>query len=87
VTLHPARQSVEVTQPVKFITTVSGVGKENFRYQWRHNGEDINGETSNTLTINRVTKDDGGNYECVVNNEYGDYATSNTSELSKLKYI
>ena len=85
--MNPAIQSVEVTQPAKFTTTVSGVGKENFTYQWRHNGEDINGETSNTLTIDSVTKDDGGTYECVVKNGYGDCVTSNISELSKLMYI
>ena len=83
----PPSQSVEVTQPVKFTTTVSGVGKENFSYQWRHNGEDNNGKTSNTLTIDSVTKDDGGTYECVAMNEYGDCVTSNISELSKLMYI
>jgi len=80
-------QSVEVSQPVKFTTAVSGVGKENFSYQWRHNGKDIDGETSNTLTIDSVTKDDGGTYECVVMNEYGDSITSNFSELSKLMFI
>ena len=81
-TVYPPSQIVEVTQPVKFTATVSGVGKENFSYQWRHNGEDINGETSNTLTIDSVTKDNGGTYECVVKNEYGDHFTSNISELS-----
>jgi len=87
VTVCPPSQNVEVTQPVKFTTTVNGVGKENFSYQWRHNGEDINGATSNTLTIDSVTNDDGGTYECVVKNEYGNYVTSNISELSKLMYI
>ncbi|XP_065894736.1 uncharacterized protein [Dysidea avara] len=81
VTVDPPSRSVEVTQPVKFTTTESGVGKENFSYQWRHNGEDINGETSNTLTIDSVTKDDGGTYECMVKNEYGDYCTSNVAKL------
>jgi len=83
--VDPPSQSVEVTQSVTFTTTVSGVGKENFSYQWRHNGEDIIGETSNTLTIDNVTKDDGGTYECVVKNEYEDCVTSNIFELSKLK--
>ena len=79
--MDPPSRSVEVTQPAKFTTTESGVGKENFSYQWRHNGEDINGETSNTLTIDSVTKDDGGTYEYMVKNEYGDCVTSNTSKL------
>ena len=77
------RQSVEVTQPIHFTTTVSGVGKENFSYQWRHNGQDINGEISATLTIDSVTKDHGGSYECVVQNEFGDCVTSNASMLGE----
>ena len=83
VTVDPPSQSVEVTDTVKFTTTVNGVGKENFSYQWRFNKEDIDGETSSTLTIVSVTDDHGGNYECVVRNMFGDDATSNSSELSK----
>jgi len=83
VTLDPPSQSVEVTDTVKFTSKVSGIGKENFSYQWRHNKEDIDGETSSTLTINCVTEDHGGNYECVVRNEYGVSVTSKAAELSK----
>ena len=85
--MYPPRQSVEVTQPVKFTTTVSGVGKENFSYQWRHNGTDIDGETSNTLSIDKVTKVLGGSYECVVMNEYGDHIISGASVLSQLNNV
>ena len=81
-TVDPPSQSVEVTKLVKFTATVSGVGKENFSYQWRHNGADINGETGNTLTIDSVTNDHIGNYECVVENEFGDSVTSSESELT-----
>jgi len=63
---------------------VSGVGKENFTYQWRLDGEDMNGEISNALTINSVSKDDGGNYECVVMSEFGDSSTSSAFVLSEL---
>ena len=70
--MYPSSQSVKVTQPVKFTTTVSGVGKENFSYQLRHNGENINGETSNTLTIDSVTRNDVGKYNCMIKNEFGD---------------
>jgi len=62
---------------------VSGIGKENFSYQWRHNKEDIDGEISSTLTIVSMTDDHDGTYECVVRNKFGDCATSNSSELSK----
>jgi len=85
-TVFSASQIVKVTEPVKFTATVNDVGKENFSYQWRHNGEDIYGETSNTLTMYSVTKDDGGTYECVIMNEYGDCVISNIIELSKSLY-
>jgi len=65
---------------------VSGVGYENFSYQWRHNGKDINGETSNTFTIDSVTKADGGTYGCKVWNQYGNCVMSNISEISKLMH-
>ena len=83
VIVDPPSQSVEVRRPVQFTTSVRGVGKENFSYQWRHNREDINGQTSITLTIVSVTKDHGGSYECVVKNEYGDCVISNASMLGK----
>ena len=84
VTVNPPSQSVEIAQRVTFTTTVSGVGTENFSYQWRHNGEDVNEGTRSTLTMDSVTKDDGGIYECVVKNEYGDCSVSIASTLSKL---
>ena len=83
VTVVPPSQSVEVTHSVKFTATVHGVGKENFTYQWRHNGVNIERETHNTLTIVNVTENHSGNYDCVVMSKLGDCVTSNTSELSK----
>ena len=84
----PYSQSAEVTHTAMFTTTVSGVGVENFTYQWRHNGAIITGETRDTLMITNVMKSNSGDYECIVTNEYGDSDTSDvvvlmvTSELS-----
>ena len=82
-TIDPLSQSAELTCSAMFTAIVSGVGKENFSYQWKHNGEDINGETKNKLTIDGVSKDHSGTYECVVMNEYGDSSTSTVSVLSE----
>ena len=82
--MDPPSQSVEVTQTVTFTAKVSGKGKENFTYQWKCNGNVIEEEISDTLTIHNVTKDHLGNYECIVENEYKDSVTSNTAELSML---
>ena len=74
--MTPSSQSVEVTRAAIFTTTVSGVGVENFMYQWRYNGTNITGETGDTLMITNVMENDSGDYECSVTNEYGDAATA-----------
>jgi len=80
VTVNPPSQSVEVTDSVKFTTTVSGVGKDKFSYQWKHNGVNIKGENKETLTIDNATKKDSGSYQCFVTNQFGDNDNS-TGEL------
>ena len=81
-------QSVEVTHNVTFTTMVTGVGSNNFTYQWKHNGTIINGETGDNLVITNVMESNGGNYSCTVDNQFGDTVTSNvvvlivTSELA-----
>ena len=75
----PFSQSVEVTHTAMFTTTVSGVGVENFMYQWRHNGTDIDDEINDTLIITDLMLSDTGNYECLVTNEYGDGEASSAS--------
>ena len=83
----PSSQSVEVTHNATFTTMVTGVGSNNFTYQWRHNGTIISGETGDTLVITNVMESDGGNYSCIVDNQLGNTNTSNvviltvTSEL------
>ena len=69
-------QSVEVTHNATFTTMVTGVGSNNFTYQWRHNRTIISGETGDTLIITNVMESDGGEYECIVDNEFGDTNTS-----------
>jgi len=92
VTVTPSSQSVEVTCFATFATTVSGVGMENFTYQWRHNGINITGETRDTLMITNVMESDSGDYECIVTNQCGDSDTSDvvvlmvTSEFLALSF-
>jgi len=88
VIVTPSSQSIEVTHTAMFTANVSGVEKENFMYQWRHNGTIITGKTRDTLMIPKVMESDSGDYECIVTNQYGDYKLSDvvvliiTSELS-----
>ena len=68
----PFSQSVETMQSAKFTTAVSGTGVENFTYQWKHNGEKMNEETGDTLHLNHISEKEGGSYQCIVKNQYGD---------------
>ena len=78
----PSSQSVEVTHNAIFSTMVTGVGSNRFSYQWRHKGTIISGETEDTLMITNVMESDRGEYECIVNNEFGDTTTSNFVTLT-----
>ena len=80
--MTPSSQSVEVTHTAMFITTVSGVGVENFNYQWRHNERIITGKTGNTLMITNIMESDSGDYQCIVSNQYGDRVFSNKAYLN-----
>ena len=86
-TVMPSSQSVEVTHNATFTTMVTGVGYNNFTYQWRHNGTIISGKTGDTLVITNVMESSSGEYECIVDNQLGNTNTSNvvvlivTSEL------
>ena len=90
----PSSQSVtvELTFTATFTTMVTGVGSNNFTYQWRHNGTIISGETDDTLMITNVMDSDSGEYQCIVTNQFGDNDTSNvvvlivTSELTIVCY-
>ena len=77
----PSSQSVEIMQSAKFITTVSGIGVENFTYQWQHNGEEMNEETGDTLNLININGKEEGLYQCIVKNQYGD------SDLSSAKLV
>ena len=86
----PSSQSVEVTSTATFTTTVTGVGSDDFTYQWRHNGANISGETEDTLMITNVMESDSGDYECIVTNQFGDTDTSDVVVLmvtSKLAMV
>ena len=71
-TVLPSSQSVEVTHNATFVTMVTGVGSNNFTYQWRHNGTIISGETGNILIIANLMSSDSGTYSSTVMNQYGD---------------
>ena len=72
----PSSQSVEVTHNATFTTIVTGVGSNNFTYQWRHNGTVISGETGDTIIIRNAISDDVGVYNLTIMNQYRDSHSS-----------
>ncbi len=48
----------------------------NLTYQWRKNGTNIPGATSNSLSVNNISAADAGNYTVVVTNECGNVISS-----------
>jgi len=85
-TVAPAALNVASTMPAKFSTTVAGVGKENFSYQWKHNRSDLTEETHATLNITSVTESHSGKYDCIVKNEYGDSDVSSAELIMSSVY-
>ena len=77
VTVVSSSRYVEVTSSVTFTAIASGVGMENFTYQWRHNRYTITNETGATLTIVNVMESNNGFYVCMVTNLYGNTVSSN----------
>ena len=53
------------------IATVVAVGSGTIGLQWYKGEELLIGKTSSTLTIENVQEEDGGEYYCIANSEYG----------------
>jgi hypothetical protein len=66
---HPAAASVAPGDPVTFI--VLATGTEPLAYQWRFNGADLPGATTNRLVLATVQPTDAGNYSVRVANFIG----------------
>ena len=68
-TVQPQPQTVCAGSPVSLRVRAPSAGVKTF--QWRRNGVDIPGATSNVLTINSASLGDTGRYACVVVNACG----------------
>ena len=78
---HPLPQSVKVGSSAFFNVVV--LGGTPFSYQWRKDGTNINGATSQTLLLTGVNTNDAGNYSVFVSNSDGS-ATSTNALLTLL---
>ncbi len=80
-TLQPDSQNICIGSNVLF--TVSARGNPPIHYQWKKDGNDITGDTLNTLSLSDVDLTDDAIYTCFITNDYG----SITSDSAKLNVI
>ncbi|MEE8599927.1 immunoglobulin domain-containing protein, partial [Euzebya tangerina] len=73
ITQQPADQTGCVGDAATF--SVMAEGTEPLSYQWRKNGQDVPGATSDTYTIDPLAYEDAGNYDVVVTNDCGSVAS------------
>jgi hypothetical protein len=79
ITSHP--QPVTKNKGYDAGFSVTATGTPPFTYQWRKNGNNISGATSQTLVVPNVSLADAANYSVVVTNSHGN-ATSNNAALT-----
>ena len=72
---QPANQTVTVGSPATFNVAASGTAP--FSFQWKKNGTNIVGATTNTFSIPVVSTNDAGNYSVVITNIAGTVTSSN----------
>ena len=67
--------TADVGSDITLEITASG-DPDDITYVWKKNGVIIPGKISNTLTLNNVSGDDIGQYECIPSNEVGSHNSS-----------
>ena len=67
-------QGGDICEGEGFTFTVVANGN-NLTYQWQHNGNNINGATTNSYSISAATVSDGGTYNCLISNDCGTVST------------
>ena len=65
----------------EFICFATGIGAQNFIYQWFLNKVPVVGQDTQTLIVNSVLESDTGNYTCSVLNAYGGIGQSNNTAV------
>ena len=79
---------VKEGEQAEFICLATGIGANNFKYQWFLNRNTVVGQDTQTLIISSVSEGDTGGYTCSVLNPYGGIGRSNnTAVLTLGSYI
>ncbi|MFC2090730.1 immunoglobulin domain-containing protein, partial [Bacteroidota bacterium] len=74
---HPTSQTISENDSLSFEVLAIGSG---LSYQWKKDGVDIAGATSNRYTIQNAILSDAGNYTCVITGDCNE-VTSNVATL------
>ena len=83
--------TAEAGSDVTLTVTASG-DPDYITYEWKKNGVIIPGERSNSLTLNDISSEDIGQYECIPSNSVGSHNSSviqvNVNcKFNKLMYV
>jgi predicted alpha/beta superfamily hydrolase len=76
---HPASQTVAPSGTAAF--TVAATGAEDSSYQWRFQGQPLPAATGRTLTLDRLSPAQSGEYDVIVTNVSGGSTLSRTARL------
>jgi hypothetical protein len=77
--VHPQSRTANVGNDVQFTVTASGTPP--LYYQWKKNGEPLDGQTADTLNLANVQVGHAGTYTVIVSNSVG-VATSDPATLT-----
>ena len=91
ITLHPQNQTVGILTGDESVTFTCLAEGEGLLYSWQRQGSQLPlSATTHTLVISGVREEDRGNYQCIVENRFGqvssDYAVLNVTGKWCLHY-
>ena len=66
---------------VEFICSATGIGSDDFIYQWFLNDLHIANQDKSTLVIGAASENDTGDYRCFVINQYNGIGQSEVARL------
>ena len=66
---------------VEFVCSATGIGSDDFVYQWFLNNLRIADQTTSTLVIAAASENDAGDYKCFVRNQYNGIGQSEVARL------
>ena len=82
VSIVPGKEvQVRKGERVEFVCSATGVGTDNFIYQWFLNDLPVAGQDTSTLVIGAVLENNTGDYKCFVRNQYNGIGQSEVIKL------